>query len=267
MCRENHRELASELRFLPFLALLLMAAAPIGADEMEDVVYLKNGSVIRGMIVSQVPNRELTIETADGNRFVFAFDEISRIAKEPAAGRRSRRVSGEREIESWYTMWGLGTASMSYPDEIDEVLDFIDGLPGVDRTTITLDLLGIYFPTAGGSTLVGGIINGFGDRFEFGGEWFQLNGVTYSLSAVHFPQRTIGRGPFIRGDFGISRLDVDSSDYGSDSSDWGSGILFGGGLAYPITEGTSLALTVSYAVRRIDGDTAGTFSAALTGLF
>ena len=48
----------------------------------EDVVYLKNGSVIHGLIIEQVPNESLKIQTKDRNIFVFKMDEISKITKE-----------------------------------------------------------------------------------------------------------------------------------------------------------------------------------------
>ncbi len=50
--------------------------------QYEDVVYLKNGSIIRGMIVEQIPNQTLKIKTADRNLFVFEFDQIEKITKE-----------------------------------------------------------------------------------------------------------------------------------------------------------------------------------------
>lgn len=65
---------------------------------MNEVVYLKNGSIIRGVIVEQIPNKSLKIETADGNLFVFDMDEIEKITKEP--GRRSDRdAHRQSEVE------------------------------------------------------------------------------------------------------------------------------------------------------------------------
>lgn len=49
---------------------------------MEDVVYLKNGSIIRGVITEQVPNQSVKIQTRDRNLFVFKYDEIEKITKE-----------------------------------------------------------------------------------------------------------------------------------------------------------------------------------------
>lgn len=47
-----------------------------------DVVYLKNGSMIVGSIIEQVPNENLKIQTKDGSVFVYPMSDISRITKE-----------------------------------------------------------------------------------------------------------------------------------------------------------------------------------------
>ena len=52
------------------------------AQNLEEVVYLKNGSVIRGSIVEQIPNESVKIQTRDGNIFVYRIDEIQKIVKE-----------------------------------------------------------------------------------------------------------------------------------------------------------------------------------------
>ncbi len=48
----------------------------------KDVVYLTNGSVIKGNIIEQIPGKTITIETEDGSTFVFKMDEIAKIGKE-----------------------------------------------------------------------------------------------------------------------------------------------------------------------------------------
>jgi hypothetical protein len=57
-------------------------AAEESKAEWQDVVYLKNGSVIRGMIVEQVPNMSLKIMTADGSVFVYEMEQVAKITKE-----------------------------------------------------------------------------------------------------------------------------------------------------------------------------------------
>ena len=67
---------------LLFLCILLGYSVLSMAQGYCEVVYLKNGSVIKGVIVEQVPNELLTIKVADGSLFVFQMDEVAKITKE-----------------------------------------------------------------------------------------------------------------------------------------------------------------------------------------
>ena len=49
---------------------------------MQEVVYLKNGSIIRGIIIEQIPNESLKIQTTDGSIFFYKITEIEKITKE-----------------------------------------------------------------------------------------------------------------------------------------------------------------------------------------
>ena len=53
---------------------------------MEDVVYLKNGEIVRDTIIEQIPGESLEIQTQDGSVSVYSVDEITKIVKEPATG-------------------------------------------------------------------------------------------------------------------------------------------------------------------------------------
>jgi len=65
-----------------FLSLILFQALIVSSQtNMEDVVYLKNGSVIRGMILEIIPNQSVKIKS-DRNIFVYKMDEIEKITKE-----------------------------------------------------------------------------------------------------------------------------------------------------------------------------------------
>jgi hypothetical protein len=70
------------LVFASLICLLCIPAMAQGQTQYEDVVYLKNGSIFRGMIIEQVPNVSLKIQTADRNVFAFRIDEIEKITKE-----------------------------------------------------------------------------------------------------------------------------------------------------------------------------------------
>jgi hypothetical protein len=51
--------------------------------EYVDVLYLKNGSIIRGLIIEQIPNTSVKIKTADGSVFVHVMEDVIKITKEP----------------------------------------------------------------------------------------------------------------------------------------------------------------------------------------
>ena len=47
----------------------------------QDVVFLKNGSIIKGTVVEMIPDQTIKIQTADGSIFVYQMNEVDRIQK------------------------------------------------------------------------------------------------------------------------------------------------------------------------------------------
>jgi hypothetical protein len=68
------------LSMLCFFSLLSIAQ-----QNYEDVVLLKNGSIIRGTIIEQIPNQNLKIKTKDGSVFVYKISEVEKMTKEQIA--------------------------------------------------------------------------------------------------------------------------------------------------------------------------------------
>ncbi len=50
-----------------------------------DVIYLKNGSIIKGTIIEQVPGKTYKIQTSDNNIFTYTVDEVEKITSEPSS--------------------------------------------------------------------------------------------------------------------------------------------------------------------------------------
>ncbi|MBN1415719.1 MAG: hypothetical protein JW973_11515 [Bacteroidales bacterium] len=48
----------------------------------QDIIYLKNGSVVKGKITEQIPGETLKIQTNDGSVWVFNYAEIDKITQE-----------------------------------------------------------------------------------------------------------------------------------------------------------------------------------------
>ena len=60
----------------------ILSHTTYGQNNYEEVVYLKNGSIIRGIIIEQIPNQNIKIQTKDRNVFVFKYEEIEKMTKE-----------------------------------------------------------------------------------------------------------------------------------------------------------------------------------------
>ena len=66
----------------------------IAQEGLEDVVYLKDGSIYRGQIVELVPNQMLRIQSNDGNVFMVNMNTVDKvIMKEPISSKPSTSPS------------------------------------------------------------------------------------------------------------------------------------------------------------------------------
>ena len=160
----------------------------------------------------------------------------------------------ESHLESWYLNVGLGAAFTGYPSEIQELLDAIEDMDGVDRIRIGLDM-GVYFPI-GTKAILGAAITGAGDRLEADSDnWMQVNQYLYAVSAQYFLGREIGQGLFLRGDMGLAAWVVEN-EYMTITSERGFGGLIGAGYSWPIFGGgTRIMLEAAYSPKRISGET------------
>lgn len=88
-------------KIFTLLCLVVLTTLTFAQNNYQDVVYLKNGSIIRGIIIEPIPNKSIKIETADRSVFVFQMDEIERFTKEPMQG-RSPMASQSRGLQKGY---------------------------------------------------------------------------------------------------------------------------------------------------------------------
>jgi len=86
------------------IALMTLFISGAFAQEMMDVVYLKNGSVIRGTILELVPEVSVKIETKDGSVFVFNMTEVEKIAREKPVASASAGPVGPTQAVPDYTL-------------------------------------------------------------------------------------------------------------------------------------------------------------------
>jgi len=120
-----------------------------GQSNYQDVVYLKNGSIIRGIIIEQVPNKSIKIETADRNVFVYQIDEIEKITKEQFDRKKS---DFNRNSEKRKGFIGLSLGA-SIP-----IGDFADKSNGLAKTGLQINLVNFGYL--------------FAENFGIAGIWF-----------------------------------------------------------------------------------------------
>ena len=64
-----------------FMILNILYSQQYQSQEYEDVLYLKNGTIIHGMIIEQIPNGHIKIKSGS-NVFVYQISDVEKITKE-----------------------------------------------------------------------------------------------------------------------------------------------------------------------------------------
>lgn len=79
------------------VVLFSFFAISIKAQCYREVVYLKNGSIIKGVVVEQIPSLSLKIKTSDGNLFTYSINEVERVEKEQITDESIDRKAKHRQ--------------------------------------------------------------------------------------------------------------------------------------------------------------------------
>jgi len=92
--------ISSRVVHIAMASLLMLALSAVvtpgasGQGPLQDVVYLDNGSVIRGTIIEQIPGESLRIQTRDGSVFFYRLEDVARITREAAIEAPARKNPG-----------------------------------------------------------------------------------------------------------------------------------------------------------------------------
>lgn len=71
------------MKKLLLLVVMLIASMSVFSRTSPETVYLKNGSIIKGVIVEYQPEKSLKILTSDNSVFVCNVDDIEKVTREP----------------------------------------------------------------------------------------------------------------------------------------------------------------------------------------
>jgi hypothetical protein len=93
----------------------------------DDIVYLKNGSIIRGVVIELTPNQSLKIKTADGSLFVYNVSDVEKIAKEelPAIEPKANDHVGVKSLRGYKGFVDVG-ATFAVDEFADDDEDRIE---------------------------------------------------------------------------------------------------------------------------------------------
>ena len=81
--------------------ILLTSIYSTAQQQYNDVVYLKNGGKVIGVIVEQIPNVSIKIEMTNGSVMIFKMDEIEKITKEKVSppAQQTQEIQQPQKIE------------------------------------------------------------------------------------------------------------------------------------------------------------------------
>ena len=157
-------------KIFSFLCLFFICCS-LSAQQIQETIYLRNGSVIKGNIVEQTPNGSVKIQIADGSLLVYQMSEVERITKErkQSSKKEGRHRGLDFSVDAGYHIatkggggsisaeigigkrfnknfyWGIGTGA------------FIPTSDGDPSIPLTSDFK-VYFPLKSTSLTLGGII-------------------------------------------------------------------------------------------------------------
>jgi hypothetical protein len=90
------------------IILSSLSLLSLAQNSMEDVVYLKNGGIVRGKIIEYFPDQHVKIESIGGNVWVFTAAEIDRLEKEEAIGNMRNRKTVKLHEKGYFNHTSLG---------------------------------------------------------------------------------------------------------------------------------------------------------------
>ena len=107
-------------KLLLLLTLLLSISTYVAAQNYTEVVYLKNGSIIKGVIIEQVPNVSLKIKTSDGSLIICQMNDVEKITKEERYTRDYRKDVNNRKAARNTLKGYKGFVDAAYIEDVSD---------------------------------------------------------------------------------------------------------------------------------------------------
>ena len=88
-------------RTILFFVCLMGITFAFAQTCLQDVVYLKNGSIIRGDIIEMVPGETIKIMTSDGSVFVHDYADVQKFTKEQPVSTINKNAYSVEKKSPW----------------------------------------------------------------------------------------------------------------------------------------------------------------------
>jgi len=236
------------------VGLVVLFPLLVSGQELEDVVYLKNGSVIRGVIVEQIPNISIKIKTKDGNIFVLKIEEIMKITKEeihqevmPGSDalieEDVKKRGGKFFLEPSFAI-GFPASPQSFSDGFDNSVSFGGGMGKVQNDHVTLQIPVILYRS-------------FGLKDQFGIGSLSIFSVAGNVLINLMPKEKMV--PYARIGSGYYHLKVEDAD-GDTVTENKLGFLGGFGIRMFVSDKAAFKVEGDYEYILTEGDAIGFFS-------
>ena len=90
-----------KMKKILMLAVMLIASISTFSQSFRELVYLKNGSVIKGDVVELLPDSLVKIEVADGSVYAYEYKDIEKIIRERKDAEVSKNVDTRDSISDF----------------------------------------------------------------------------------------------------------------------------------------------------------------------
>jgi len=223
-------------KIITLFCLIAFSSMIVAQDKLEDVIYLKNGSIIRGTIIEQVPNVSVKIQTADKNIFNFNINEIEKFTKEEP-------VRNLQESQYKFRQTGF-TNNTEFGISVGIGIIYSYSNIGINNPN---DVISFSLSTVNGWLINPNVFVGIG----IGIEKVSIEGNDYRLPLYIDTRFFILKKmvtPFFYTDMGYSW----GWNKGSTGSDW-AGVMggVGAGVAYRFIKSSSLSISIGYKYQQI----------------
>lgn len=254
-----------------FAFITLLTATVVAQITQRDVVYLKNGSVIKGAVLEQIPDKTVKIQTSDGSIFVFQMSEVERITKEgvppPAASTTEAVAQPERRsgFFSFIAGGALPIGPFAKTEDQDAGLAKFGFVAGAEYAHISSG--GIYF-AIGGSFIMNSVDEDAALRMVGGFSGMEADISSWQMIvptiSVGFGSTSPGVRFFFAGDFGYAfsatpemKFQYMSSGFTMDSKN-GDAPAFGGRIGIQTAGGFTLMVRYLATTPKYEINVAGT---------